>query len=125
MFAAITGQLRVTQALLAANADVNASEFTGATALFFAFENGHLEVVRALLAAHANADVKNINGVTASGIAALRGHADVVQALGEAQALGSAMAKLRSTPTPADGTWSMRGSMAKAWRWWSIPARRP
>ena len=55
------GYLGVVQALLAAKADVNATEMYGATALMQASGLGHLEVVRPLLAANADANAKPIN----------------------------------------------------------------
>ena len=55
MAASYKGSLQVVQALLTAQADVNAKDTTGVTALAFASQNGHLEVVQALLAAGAEA----------------------------------------------------------------------
>lgn len=51
--AAIAGDLRRINTLLAAHAEVNAAADDGATALMLAAQNGHLEVVQALLAARA------------------------------------------------------------------------
>ena len=52
--------LEVVQALLAANADVNAKECRMVdTALMWASANGHVDVVRALLAANADVNAKD------------------------------------------------------------------
>ena len=75
------GDLSRVKALLAAKADVNATDPDGTTALFLAAQNGHLEVVQALLAAKADVNAKTANGATALFIASAYGHLEVVRAL--------------------------------------------
>jgi ankyrin repeat protein len=75
------GDLSRVKALLAANADVNATDPDGTTALFLAAQNGHVEVVQALLAAKADVNAKTANGATALFIASAYGHLEVVRAL--------------------------------------------
>jgi ankyrin repeat protein len=75
------GDLSRVRALLAAKADVNATDPDGTTALFLAAQNGHLEVVRALLAAGADVNAAKPDGATALFIASAYGHLEVVQAL--------------------------------------------
>jgi ankyrin repeat protein len=80
------GDLSRVKALLAAKADVNATDPDGTTALFLAAQNGHLEVVQALLAAKADVNAKTANGATALFIASAYGHLEVVRALLAAKA---------------------------------------
>ncbi|KAJ5520881.1 hypothetical protein N7463_001334 [Penicillium fimorum] len=88
--AAGRGRLEVVQALLAKQADVNASpaEQNGQTALQAAAGGGRLEVVQVLLAAHAyvNASPAKHNGKTALQAAAAGGHVEVVKTLLAAKA---------------------------------------
>ena len=68
MCASSTGHLDVVRALLAANADVNATNAHGNTALMYAskgWNHSHLEVVQALLAAKADVNAKDADGDTA------------------------------------------------------------
>lgn len=74
------------EALLGANADVNAKNELGSTALMAASYAGHLQVVRLLLAANADVNAKRRNGNTALVVAAYRGHQAIVQALLAAKA---------------------------------------
>jgi ankyrin repeat protein len=72
----------VVQALVTANADVNAkTNDRGESALSVASLTGHLDVVRALLGAKANANAVDDAGATALMLAASGGHLDVVKAL--------------------------------------------
>ena len=80
------GDLSRVKALLAAKADVNATDPDGTTALFLAAQNGHLEVVQALLAAKADVNAKTANGATALFISSAYGHLEVVRALLAAKA---------------------------------------
>ena len=75
------GDLSRVNALLAAKADVNATDPDGTAALYLAAQNGHVEVVKALLAAKANVNAKTANGATALFIASAYGHLEVVRAL--------------------------------------------
>ena len=79
--AAGKGDLARVQALIAAQADVNAKAANGATGLMLASTNGHADVVKALLEDHADPNMKWINGSTALILASEVGHADVVRAL--------------------------------------------
>ena len=75
------GDLSRVKALLAADADVNAKEGHGATALYLASQNGHLAVVQALLAAKAEVNAKDNNGHTPLGWATREGHDDAAELL--------------------------------------------
>ena len=84
--AAEHGDLSRVKALLAAKADVNATQGDLATALLMASENGHLEVVRTLLDAKADVNAKPGDGGTALMMASQNGHREVVRALLDAKA---------------------------------------
>ena len=79
--AAENGHLEVIEALIKADADVNASNKNGTTALQVAAINGHLKVVEALIEAGADVNASNNNGVTALQVAAENGHLEVIEAL--------------------------------------------
>jgi predicted LPLAT superfamily acyltransferase len=80
------GDLSRVKALLAAKADVNATDPDGTMALFLASQKGHVEVVNALLAAKADVNAKTANGATALFIASAYGHLEVVRVLLAAKA---------------------------------------
>ena len=72
--------------LLEAEADVEAQQADGMTALHWASHSGSLAAVRTLLAAGANPNTKTRYGVTPLSLACVRGDADVVLALLSASA---------------------------------------
>ena len=74
------------RALLEQQADVNAAEVDGTTALHWAAYQGDVETARLLLAAGARTGVTNRYGVTPLALAAERGEARIVGALLEAGA---------------------------------------
>lgn len=88
---AIDANLRLANFLVDHNADVNARDRTGATALMWAAQSGSLEITRLLLAHGADPNVKsgkldtsNVHwpaGATALAIAKQAGHPDIVEAL--------------------------------------------
>src|SRR5574341_277086 len=88
--AARNGDLRVTDALLAAGADVNARTLDGDTALMMGSAGGYIEIVRALLAMNADVNAKNRFGETAIDVAAEEGHLHVVRLLLKARRGGHA-----------------------------------
>ena len=82
-FASQNGYVEIVNALLAQNADVNAANNSGTTALSMASHNGHLSVVQALLA-HPNIEVNKaytVTGATPLFLASRKGHAAVIKAL--------------------------------------------
>ncbi|HLC18327.1 MAG TPA: ankyrin repeat domain-containing protein, partial [Thermodesulfobacteriota bacterium] len=80
--AAIKGDLKGVQSLLAKGADVNAKRSDdGATALYMASQEGHTEVVKELLAKGADVNIKAGNGATALIIASKESHTEVVKEL--------------------------------------------
>ena len=83
MAAAENGHPEVVEALLKANADVNATTNDGRTAPMAAAENGHPEVVEALLRVGADVNAKAANGETAMSLATKGGVAEIVQLLKE------------------------------------------
>jgi acylaminoacyl-peptidase len=88
--AAARGDAAAVRALLAREADVNAHNSYGATALSFAAGKGHLEVVRALLEHWADVNVKDtFYKASPLGWAVERGYPDIVKALLEAGAEGA------------------------------------
>jgi uncharacterized protein len=80
--AAREGNADTVKALLSApDADVNATDERGSTALIEAARYGHDDVVRALLAAGANMKARDKDGKTALMIAVAGGHDEVVRVL--------------------------------------------
>jgi hypothetical protein len=79
--AAQEGRIAVVNALLAAGADKEATNYGGATPLYIAAQIGHLAIADALLAAGANKNAKTNNGTTPLAIAAQKGHISIVRAL--------------------------------------------
>ncbi|KAI0976277.1 hypothetical protein F4678DRAFT_482490 [Xylaria arbuscula] len=81
--AAESGHLRIVERLLAANADVNAADRHGRTALQTAAKNGHVKVVEKLLTAGANVNAVPVgwNSQTALQAAAGSGHFEIVERL--------------------------------------------
>jgi uncharacterized protein len=67
--------------MLAAKADVNATEPDGTTALHWAAESGQLDIVQALLKAGASPTKANRYGVTPLQLAATAGNAPMIEAL--------------------------------------------
>lgn len=87
MVAAIMGSQKAVQTLLDANADVNAKDHTGWTALIhFASTNGNLEMGNTLINAHADINARGKHGTTALIMAAIKGNMDLVKTLVEAGA---------------------------------------
>jgi uncharacterized protein len=84
--AALRGDLPRVRVLLDANADLNARNSDGATALIVASQAGHADVVRALLAAKADVNARDNYGGTALLLASQSGRADVVRLLKSAGA---------------------------------------
>jgi ankyrin repeat protein len=80
------GQTDVLCALLAAGADVNASDFDGKTALINASSIVNAHVMRVLLNAGANPNVETNNGWTPLMLAAQSGQANTVRVLLDAGA---------------------------------------
>lgn len=72
--------------LLAANADVNAKDVHGATALHMATQKGPVTLLRTPLAANADVNVANTAGVTPLHEAVARGHPLIVEMLLAAKA---------------------------------------
>eukprot|EP00808_Paulinella_micropora_P020832 g18488.t1 len=78
----VNGRTDITQALLAAGANFNATDESGRTALHFAGDMGHTATAQALLAAGANTDAKDSrNGSTALHFAGVEEHTATAQAL--------------------------------------------
>jgi hypothetical protein len=73
--------MEVVQALLAANADVNAKSTAGVTALMEASRTGRTEIVQALLAAKADVNAKMITDTTALMWASENDHIEAVKVL--------------------------------------------
>ncbi len=67
------GDLNKVKALLSSNADVNARNARGSTALMLASYKGHLDVVEALINANADVNLKANDGITALMYAASSG----------------------------------------------------
>jgi len=96
MWASWNGHGKIVQELLAAKADVHATDGpVGDTALTKAAFNGgtdaHVKIVRALLAAGANIETKNGYEVTALMNACSRGHIKIVKTLLQAKADATAV----------------------------------
>jgi ankyrin repeat protein len=79
--AAVRGQTEIVTDLLSRNADVNAKDMTGSTALALAASNGHTETVKVLLARGAMVNLRNKFGFTALFCAASNGHPETVAVL--------------------------------------------
>lgn len=79
--AAGQGDLRILQAILARNPDVNAVTRTGQTALLFAASGSYLDNTRLLLAARADPNLADDRGNTPVIVASDRGKPEVVSAL--------------------------------------------
>lgn len=81
-----TGSVDAVNAVLKENADVNAAEPDGTTALHWAAHQNHLEVARRLVRAGANVNAVNRYGVAPLRLAAENGNAPLVEVLLEAGA---------------------------------------
>lgn len=93
---------KIAELLLEANADVNAKDRAGWTALIhFASSNGDLEFGNALIKAKADVNARDNNGTTALIVAAVRGNLDFVKALVEAGADLNAEATMTGEPFTA------------------------
>ncbi|MGD0134557.1 MAG: ankyrin repeat domain-containing protein [Bryobacteraceae bacterium] len=79
--AAMNGDRATVQALLRKNADVNAPQADGATALQWAAYRDDLELADLLIAAGANPKIPNREGATALQLASLRGSAAMIEKL--------------------------------------------
>jgi ankyrin repeat protein len=90
MIASEKGTIKIVEALITSNVNVNEISKQG-TALLLAAKNGHLEVVKALLAADAELDHADFTGKTAGGWAFLNGHRKILGAI--------QMHKMRNLPT--------------------------
>ena len=75
--------LEIARALIAAGADVNATQQGGWTALHAAAVHGNLPLVRLLLEAGAKAGMKNDAGQTPAGLAKTKNHKEVIVLLAE------------------------------------------
>jgi ankyrin repeat protein len=73
--------MKLTQTLLSAGADVNAAFADGSTVLMGAAQAGETEIVRSLVAAGASVKAQSRDGTTALLVAAQNGHPDVVREL--------------------------------------------
>jgi ankyrin repeat protein len=79
--AARQGNAKAVKALLERDADVNAQNVKGSTALMIAANHGHVAAVKALLERGADVNVQNAQDITALIFAAQNGHVEVVKAL--------------------------------------------
>jgi ankyrin repeat protein len=84
--AAMKGDKAALRMLLRQNADVNASQVDGATALHWAVYKNDLEMVNLLITAGARVNVTNSAGVTPIHMASLYGHAPIIERLLKAEA---------------------------------------
>jgi ankyrin repeat protein len=85
--AGFNGNRRTALVLLAAGADVNATDEGGTTALMAASALGHGELVDLLLVAGADVNLKDAGGKSALARATLAGHGAIVAALKAAGAV--------------------------------------
>ena len=76
-----SGNLEMTERLIAKGATVNVQNRTGETALMYAAWRGHSAIVKLLLENRADVTLKNRQGDTALMLAESRGHHDVVRML--------------------------------------------
>jgi hypothetical protein len=84
--ASINGNVEKVKLLLKANADANARDYNGSTALIAVSANKHKEVVELLLKANADANARDYNGSTALIAASKNKHKEVVELLLKAKA---------------------------------------
>src|SRR5438093_10605282 len=77
--AAMKGNREAVRSLLQRNADVNAPQIDGTTALHWAARLDDLEVADMLIRAGANASAANREGATPLGLAALKGQAAMLE----------------------------------------------
>lgn len=75
--------LEISRALIAAGADVNATQHGGWTPLHAAALHGNLPLVRVLLEAEAKAAAKNDTGQTPAGLAKTKNHKEVIALLAQ------------------------------------------
>jgi len=124
-----TGHLACVQALLAANADVHASDEvkrSGTTALVVASRTGHHTCVLSLLAAGAEVDKAEVFGTTSLTAATKNGHLACVQVLLEAGANVHA-SRGDDAPTPIGLVRALllAGRQMLAPSWWCWQTRSP
>jgi len=81
MHAAKNGDMGTVKVLLENNADINARDDYGWTALMWAAYNGYTEIVNLLLENNADVNAQNVWGNTALIWAARKGHTPVVKSL--------------------------------------------
>ena len=94
-----TGHVTIAATLIAAGANVNATNFSRNTPLHFAAEDGHASIVSLLIAATASLDLKNsVEGRTPLYLSARNGHVFVVSMLIAAKASLDAQDKYGDTP---------------------------
>jgi len=100
--ATIMNRQKAVELLIGANADVNAKDRAGWTALIhFASSNDNLELGNALIKANADINVRDKLGTTALIVAAVKGNMDFVKILVEAGADLNAVAKMTGEPFTA------------------------
>jgi hypothetical protein len=100
--ATIMNRQKVVELLINANADVNAKDRAGWTALIhFASSNDSLDLGNALIKANADINVRDKLGTTALIVAAVKGNIDFVKILVEAGADLNAAAKMTGEPFTA------------------------
>lgn len=94
--AAEKGDLTKIHQLLSKEADVNAKDDKGVTALMLAAGKGHAEVVQALLDAGAEVEAKDNTGLTAAMRAERSGYADIVKLLNRPRSSTTETEQLRA-----------------------------